>query len=143
MATPYQVKLVAEKNINPDIRRRPSPIVVKVFELRTGAAFETSDFFSLQDKPETALGQELIAVEQVILHPGEVKYVTRHGNLDARVIGIMAEYRVLEASRWRQLITLPQPKQLSPYRFWKTSPEQLRLGVVVKSDGIDFLPVSK
>lgn len=117
--------------------------MVKVFELRATAAFESTDFFRLQDKPDAALGQELIAVEQVILRPGEVKYITRPGNLDARAIGILAEYRVLESNRWRQVIPLPQPKELNLYKFWQATPDQLRVRVAIKDGGIDLLPVAK
>ncbi|WP_148715787.1 type VI secretion system lipoprotein TssJ [Chitinolyticbacter meiyuanensis] len=142
-AIPYQVDIAAAKNVNPDARRRPSPIVVKVFELRAAAAFESSDFFSLQEKPESALGAELIAVERVILRPGETKSIARPGNLDARAIGIVAEYRALESSHWRQVVELPQPKQLNLYKFWQTSPDRMIARINIKDGGIELLPAAK
>ncbi|MFB8831851.1 type VI secretion system lipoprotein TssJ [Azotobacter sp. CWF10] len=141
-AIPYQVKLNAGGNINPDILGRPSPIVVRVFELRSGGAFESSDFFSLQDNPELVLGQELIGMEQVILYPGEVKYVTGASSPDARNIGILAEYRVLDAKRWRRLIGLPLPRQSNSRFFWRSSPDRLSLSVDINNDGVDLLPVA-
>ncbi|WP_201800021.1 type VI secretion system lipoprotein TssJ [Andreprevotia sp. IGB-42] len=142
-AVPYQVELIAESNVNPDLKNRPSPIVVRVFELRADATFEASSFFSLQDKPEMTLGQELIAVERTILRPGESRTISRTGNLDARSIGIVAEYRALEVNRWRKVIPLPPPKQLNLYKFWQTSPDQLKVRVAIKNGGIEILPAAK
>jgi type VI secretion system protein VasD len=141
-AIPYQVKLNADANINHDILGRPSPIVVRVFELRSGGAFESNDFFSLQDKPELVLGRELIGMEQVSLYPGEVKYVTGAGSPDARNIGILAEYRVLDAKRWRRLIGLPLSRQSNSWFFWRSPPDRLSLSVDIKNDGVDFSPVA-
>ena len=39
-------------DVNPDMNRKPSPIVLKVFQLRAASSFDSADFFSLQDKPE-------------------------------------------------------------------------------------------
>ena len=38
--------LQATTSINPDARNRPSPVVIRVYELKTPAAFESADFFS-------------------------------------------------------------------------------------------------
>ncbi|MEE4461940.1 type VI secretion system lipoprotein TssJ [Azotobacter chroococcum] len=141
-AIPYQVKLNAGVNINPDILGRPSPIVVRVFELRSGGAFESNDFFSLQNRPELALGRELIGMEQVTLYPGEVKYVAGAGSPDARNIGILAEYRELDAKRWRLLIGLPLPRQSKSWFFWRSPPDRLSLSVDIKNDCVYFLPVA-
>lgn len=142
-AIPYQVELLADANVNPDIKNRPSPIVIRVFELRADAAFEASSFFSLQDKPEQVLGQEMIATDRIIMRPGEKKLFNRPGSVDARSIGLIAEYRDLEANRWRKVIPLPPPKQLNLYKFWQTSPDQLKVRVAIKNGGIDLLPVAK
>ena len=43
--TLVQVALSAQANVNPDSRGRPSPIVVRFYELKTPTAFNNADFF--------------------------------------------------------------------------------------------------
>jgi type VI secretion system protein VasD len=142
-ATPYQIEFLADSNVNPDLKNRPSPIVVRVFELRADANFEASSFFSLQDNSEQTLGQELITVDRIIIRPGEKKEISRPGNIDARRIGLIAEYRDLEANRWRKVIALPPPRHLNLYKFWQTSPDQWKVQVAVRNGGLELLKEAK
>ncbi|MFP3427639.1 type VI secretion system lipoprotein TssJ, partial [Pseudoalteromonas sp. SIMBA_162] len=81
--------------------RKPSPIVLKVFQLRAASAFDGADFFSLQDKPENILGADLLGTDRVILRPGESRTLHYRGNVEAGAIGVIAEYRMLDRNRWR------------------------------------------
>lgn len=70
VAVPYSITLDVAPDVNPDLNRKPSPIVLKVFQLKTASAFESADFFSLQDKPQSVLGADLLGVDRIILRPG-------------------------------------------------------------------------
>jgi type VI secretion system protein VasD len=91
----------ASAAVNPDARGRPSPIVVKVFELRSVGPFEAADFFSLFDKDREALGADVLRKEELTLRPGERVAIDRTLDPDTRYVGIVAGYRALERSRWR------------------------------------------
>ncbi|AJX35266.1 type VI secretion system lipoprotein TssJ [Burkholderia oklahomensis] len=136
VAVPYAISLDVAPDVNPDINRKPSPIVLKVFQLKTASAFESADFFSLQDKPESVLGPDLLGVDRIILRPGDARTLHYRGNVDASALGIVAEYRVLEKNRWRLTVPLPSAKQLNLYRFWQTSPSEMKLSIAVKNGGI-------
>lgn len=138
VAVPYSITLDVAPDVNPDLNRKPSPIVLKVFQLKTASAFESADFFSLQDKPQSVLGADLLGVDRIILRPGDARTLHYRGNVDAGAIGIVAEYRVLEKNRWRMTVPLPRAKQLNLYRFWQTSPGEMKLQVAVKNGGIGF-----
>jgi type VI secretion system protein VasD len=87
--------------VNPDARGRPSPIVVKLFELKAVGPFESADFFSLFDKEREALGADLLKKEEVTLRAGERLPIDRTLDPDTRYLGVVAGYRTLERSRWR------------------------------------------
>lgn len=108
VAVPYSITLDVAPDVNPDLNRKPSPIVLKVFQLKTASAFESADFFSLQDKPQSVLGADLLGVDRIILRPGDARTLHYRGNVDAGAIGIVAEYRVLEKNRWRMTVPLPR-----------------------------------
>lgn len=126
---PYRLALVADKMLNPDAQGRPSPLQITVYELSAPTNFESVDYFTLQGNARTALGDELVAVEQVILRPGETHVIARPGNLQARVLGVTAAYRNLDASRWRATIKLPNPQNTNVYKVWQFSPGEEQLSV--------------
>lgn len=134
---PYAVTFDVAADVNPDIRGRPSPIVLKVFQLKSASAFESAEFFALQDKPDNALGAQLLSVDRMILRPGEVRTIRYTGNAEARAIGIVAEYRSLETNRWRLTLALPEGKQPSALRFWQGSPREAKFAIAVRNGGID------
>lgn len=93
--------------VNPDSRGRPSPVVVRLFELKSLAAFNDSDFFSLFDRDKETLGAELVARDELQLQPGEKRQVERVLQLDTHYLGVIAAFRDLEQARWRAAVPVP------------------------------------
>src|SRR3990170_4768809 len=65
--------LTAHAAVNPDITGRPSPVAVKVYQLRSAGSFESSDFFSLYNQAATVLGADLVSTTDITVRPGESK----------------------------------------------------------------------
>ncbi len=97
-----QVTLVAGADVNPDTRKRASPVTVRVYALKSAAPFEAADFFSLFDKDTATLGGELVQREEALLRPGEQKALPpmKFGP-EVKSIAVMAAFRDLERARWR------------------------------------------
>jgi type VI secretion system protein VasD len=92
---------------NPDARGRPSPVVVRVYELRALAAFNASDFFSLFEREQETLGADLIGREEYQLRPAETRPYRRQLQPDTRFLAVAAAFRDLENSRWRESTPVP------------------------------------
>lgn len=105
--TIFQVNLEVASNANPDARGRASPVVARLFELKSLASFENADFVLLFERDKEALGNDLVAKEEFMLHPGETRKFTRELNTETRFVAVVAGYRDLERSRWRA--SLPTP----------------------------------
>lgn len=90
-------------NVNPDFSGRPSPVVVKIYELRRAVAFKQADFQGLFDQPLQTLGADILAADELVFVPGEARSVTYLPGPDARFIGIVAGFRQLDRARWRTL----------------------------------------
>jgi type VI secretion system protein VasD len=105
--------VVAGADVNPDARGRPSPVVVKVFELKSLAAFEAADFFSLFEKDKETLGGELLARDELSLVPGGKQALARELKPETRYVGVVAGYRDLERSTWRAAVPVPPKKTTS------------------------------
>lgn len=98
--------LQATTSINPDARNRPSPVVIRVYELKTPAAFESADFFSLFDKDQATLGADMVAREEFTMRPGDSKIINRELKPDTRFIAVFAGFREVEKSTWRAVMPL-------------------------------------
>jgi len=106
--TPTRAQLVVSSDVNPDSDGRPSPIVVRVFQLRNDGEFASADFFALYDKEKETLGATLVAREEYVLSPGEVRRFELALNPEARFLGAVAAYRDIRAAHWRALTQAPE-----------------------------------
>jgi type VI secretion system protein VasD len=103
--------IVASPTLNQDARKRASPVVVRMYELKSSALFEAADFVSLYDKDQATLGAEMIGRDEVVMRPGETQVIVlKTLPADAKFIGVLAAYRELERARWRALVPVAPNK---------------------------------
>jgi type VI secretion system protein VasD len=100
------INIVTSASINPDARKRPSPVVVRVYELKSAAQFDSADFVSLYEKDQALLGADIVVRDEFVLQPGETKTINKLLAADTKFIGVMAAFRELERARWRGLVAL-------------------------------------
>lgn len=91
-------------DVNPDINGRPSPVVIKVFELSSRAVFDTQDFFSLYGDAEKVLGPDLLNKDEIELQPGQKFDYKMTLDKNTRFIGIVVAYRSIDKAKWRGVI---------------------------------------
>ncbi|TAH48699.1 MAG: type VI secretion system lipoprotein TssJ [Betaproteobacteria bacterium] len=110
--TVIEAAVEAADDLNPDSRARASPVVVRLFELKSDAAFNRADFFSLWDRETQTLGADQLAREELQLRPGERKRFERTLQPDTRHVAVIAAFRDLERARWRaSAAVVPHQKQ--------------------------------
>ncbi len=100
----------AAANVNPSVSKRPSPILLRIYELKSAAAFNNADFVSLYQRDQAELGTEMVAREEVILNPGASRPINKMAAPETKFIGVLAAYRDLDHAHWRSLVAL-QPGQ--------------------------------
>jgi type VI secretion system protein VasD len=105
-----KAQLVVAADVNPDASGRPSPIVVRVFQLREDGEFAAAEFFALYDKEKEVLGQSLVSREEYVLSPGETRDLIIPLQAQTRYIGALAAFRDIRAARWRALTQAPEKK---------------------------------
>jgi type VI secretion system protein VasD len=96
-----QVSVEAASDVNPDTRRRASPITVRVYALKTTSVFDSADFFALFEKDSATLGAEIVAKEEVLLRPGESRVLNFKVGPEAKSLAYFAAFRDLEKATWR------------------------------------------
>jgi len=105
----------ASPQVNPSASRRPSPILVRVYELKSAAAFNGADFMSLYQRDQASLAADMLAKEEFTLSPGESKTFAKTLAADTRFLGVVGAYRDLEHAKWRSVvpITPNQPQKVT------------------------------
>lgn len=103
----------ADQEINLNENNEPSPIVIRVYELKTKTAFEQASFFELLDSDTTKLGTELVAKREFEVKPGDKSTFTRDSPTDAKHIGVIAGFRQIEAATWRSVVDIVQDRNNS------------------------------
>ena len=100
--------IAASTDTNPDASGRPSPIVIRVYQLRTDAAFSSAEFFALFDDEQKVLGQELISRDEFMLSPSERRTLNVTVAPDARFVGAVAAFRDIRNAQWRGIVPAPR-----------------------------------
>lgn len=103
-----QTIVSAAADVNPDSTGRPSPVVVRLFQLRGDAEFNGADFFAIFDKEKETLGASLIMRDERVLLPGQQVELKLSLSPDARFLGAVAGYRDVRASHWRAIVEVPK-----------------------------------
>jgi type VI secretion system protein VasD len=108
--TKLDLSLTGSDKLNPDINGRPSPIVLRLIELKHPVSFENADFFSLYLRAKEVLSPDLVTFEELELRPGENRELKLSVQDGSRYVGVLAAYRDLPESSWRYVIAL-QPQE--------------------------------
>jgi type VI secretion system protein VasD len=108
---PVAVKahIAASSDVNPNPQGRPSPVHVRVFQLKDDNAFLAADYWAIADKAEATLGPALLQVLERDLDAGAKDEVELKIDPAATVLGVVAEfadYRNPDA-QWRTVVKTP------------------------------------
>ncbi|HET9389310.1 MAG TPA: type VI secretion system lipoprotein TssJ [Steroidobacteraceae bacterium] len=105
-ATTLELTVVGGPALNPNSEGRPSPVVVRIFDLAAVGAFQAADYAGLFDHPGDALKREVLAQEELVLRPGDILERSRSLAPQVQALGIAAGFRDLEHAVWRLAVPL-------------------------------------
>ena len=105
--TEIVAQVAAVDSLNPDGQGRASPLVVRLYELTAASPFESADFFDIYDQDQATLGATLVAQDEIRIQPAQTKTVTRTLEDRTRFIGVVAAFRDVELSTWRDIVEVP------------------------------------
>ena len=107
---PPSTKLVLDIDADPQINvneaGQPSPIVVRLYELKDLAAFTKADFFDLFDDDAKALGSDLVNRREFEIKPGDKIHIEDTAGSTARQFAVVAGFRDQQNATWRDTRTI-------------------------------------
>lgn len=99
--TPIRFLIEADELVNPNENGNPSPVVVRIYELKSTASFTQAQFFELFDDDAKRLGPDLVAEREVELSPGDKVDFERDTPIETRNVGVIAGFRSGNDAQWR------------------------------------------
>jgi type VI secretion system protein VasD len=108
--TVVSLNFAAAPDVNPDGSGRPSPIIIRYYQLGATSAFDGADYFQLRDKEAALLGPALIDRQDLALTPGATQDVKLQPKPEAKFIGVVASYRDIDHAGWRAEVAIPPNK---------------------------------
>jgi type VI secretion system protein VasD len=81
--------------------------VVRAYELKIDGAFKADHFFTMMDKDQTVLADDLATRDQFQLRLGEHPTIGRRDDRSTTTLGILAPYRDPPNYGWRAVYALP------------------------------------
>ncbi|MBS0422979.1 MAG: type VI secretion system lipoprotein TssJ [Proteobacteria bacterium] len=127
------VSLNVQPNINPLLSATETkvpearPVVIRLYELSSLAAFNSADFFSVFNDYKTTLESELITSEELRVTPGQKQKFNRTLNINTRYVGVVAAYKNLEESQWRASAAIP-PNEIAPEIYIFLEGNKIQIG---------------
>ncbi len=103
-------KVEASASVNPSASQRPSPLMLRVYELKSATAFNAADFMSLYQRDQAELAADFVARDEMTLAPGESRPLAKTLSVETKFIGVVAAYRDLEHARWRAIAAVEPGK---------------------------------
>lgn len=108
--TRAEVNVVAAPTLNPDLNGRPSPVVVRFYQLATTDLFNNVDFFQVFEQDQAALGPTFVARQDAVFQPGQIERVTIPIQDKVTALGVVVGFRNYERATWRAVVPLTQER---------------------------------
>lgn len=120
------ITVLAEKDINPNRYNQAAPLSLFIYQLRASENFQEQDdeLFYLPDmRRVTSFSQDVIAMRELIIKPGEKREVRFPRHSDEITFGIIAAFREVEKAEWKREIAFPKDKVRPWYKKFFSIPE--------------------
>jgi type VI secretion system protein VasD len=109
---PVSGTISAAADLNPSATQRPSPLVLRIYELRSDTAFTKADFIALYQNEQGTIGPDLVLKDEFMVQPGESRPYQRTLSIETRWLAVFGAYHNVERAVWRAIAAVPSGKQL-------------------------------
>lgn len=107
--TDLTLSFKVDSDINPDENKTPSPLFVRMYELKSTKLFNKANFIDIYEGDKEVLGADFIAVQKLKrLKPGEDRENSFVLNEKTRFVGLYAEFLNYKSAGYKMIIPVVQ-----------------------------------
>ncbi len=109
-----RVSFLVEADVNPDDTEVPSPLIVRMYELKSPKTFQKANFIDLYEKDDEVLGVDLVG-RQTLKHmqPGENRTSHFVLNKETEYVGLFAEFLKYKEAKYKVVIPIAKTNVFS------------------------------
>lgn len=111
VVTTVNGSMLAAQKLNPTESGRAAPLQVRVYELKTAAAFNGAGFMALYQNDQATLGADVVNREELMLQPSENRAIKKTVSPETKFIGVVGAYRQIEKATWRVVVPVQTGKE--------------------------------
>ena len=103
--TDLKIDFLVDADINPDELNRPSPLFIRMYELKSSKMMKNADFLDLFERDEELLGADMVVKHKLKrFKPGESRAEKFVLDPETKVVGLYAEFLNFKDSRYKLII---------------------------------------
>lgn len=107
--TDLTLSFKVDSDINPDENRIPSPLFVRMYELKSPKLFKKANFIDIYEQDKEILGADFVNVQKLKrLKPGEDRENSFVLSKDTRYVGLYAEFLNYKNARYKLIVPVVQ-----------------------------------
>jgi len=112
--TDLKLRFVVDESVNPDDSKVSSPLIVRMYELKSTKAFENANFIDLYERDSEILGKTMIT-EQALkpIQPNENRTTRWVLSKGTKYIGLYAEFLQYENAKYKVIIPIAETNVVS------------------------------
>ncbi len=107
------VSVIADSGVNQDLDGRPSPTVLRIYQLEDDALFKESDFFALYDADNSLLASDLLLRDEMVVNPGGSALKKTLLDDDAEFVGVLAAFQNTDNGVMKKVVAVNAEKDQS------------------------------
>lgn len=105
--------VMASPLVNPLPDGEPSPVVVRLYQLKGDAAFVNANFRQLWEEDEATLGPTLLGKAEIVVNPGGVERIKANLVEGTVLVAVVVGFRAFEDAKWRAMVPLHGEERFS------------------------------
>ncbi len=104
--SPIDVTITAAQRLNPDERGEALPTMFRIALLGSAAKAEGASYEDLYRGAKEALGEDVVALDEVVLSPGDTVTKRIMGEKPARALLVYGVFRRPSGNSWREIVPI-------------------------------------
>lgn len=105
MDTDLEIRFKVDADVNPDDDKKPSPLFVRMYQLKSKKMFKRANFIDLYEKDKDVLGADMISKQKLRrIKPGENRKEQFVLDKKTNFIGLYAEFLDFKKSSFKLII---------------------------------------
>ena len=112
--TDFKLSFIADADINPDDANVSSPVIIRMYELKSTKQFKNANFIDLYERDTEVLGKSMITKQSLkAIKPSEKNERSFVLSKEAAYIGLYVEFLQYEDAKYKVTIPIEQTNVIS------------------------------